>query len=396
MLGRTLSRLLSTLAILAASVAWIGWLYLHTAGDPTRSDRVAHAILDDPRARSEVAADIAQGIAGATNQAATQAARRAGLQQPTILVSGDDPSLQKAVDAALADPRIAANLIDAISAEHAIALGVKPAHPAVIDTTTLVAAVRFDLGGVDPVMAKAIPNVAAGQIKLPKAQIPLARQARTFANRWVGWLSLGALFGFVIAFLLGERERVLRRAGGWALGAGLAWAAIPPLITAAADAWVKSQAAVVKAIVHGVTGTVTATATLLAVAGVAMIVLSFVGARLVRGLGHGLAAAGGAAGAGAGVLAGPPVGGPPVGSPPASDPATGWSGAYPSPVHRSPSDRFAASDSWNPQSPPADPGVYDRFGQAGHARRQSVISVGPEATPPTDDGGWQAPVDPPA
>jgi hypothetical protein len=66
MLGRTLSRLLCTLAILAASVAWIGWLFLHTAGDPNRSDRIAHAILDDPRARQEVAADIAKGIAGAS------------------------------------------------------------------------------------------------------------------------------------------------------------------------------------------------------------------------------------------------------------------------------------------------------------------------------------------
>ena len=106
------------------------------------------------------------------------------------------------------------NLVDAISAEHAIAL-VEP-HPAVIDTTTLVAAVRFDLGGVDPAMAKAIPNVASGQIKLPKAQIPLARQARTFANRWVGWLSLGALLGFVLAFLLGEPARA---AAGGGLGA---------------------------------------------------------------------------------------------------------------------------------------------------------------------------------
>jgi hypothetical protein len=391
MLGRTLSRLLSTLAILAASVAWIGWLYLHTAGDPTRSDRIAHAILDNPQARQELAADIADGIAGAANQAATQAAARAGKQQPTILVSGDDPSLQKAVDEALGDPRIADNLIDAISAEHAIALGVKPAHPAVIDTATLVTAVRYYLANVDPVMAKAIPPMTSGQIKLPKAQIPLARQARTFANRWVGWLSLGALLGFVLAFLIGERARVLRRAGGWALGAGLTWAVIPPLITAAADAWVKSQAAVVKAIVHGVTGTVTATATGLAVAGVAAIVVSFVGGRLVN-FGHGLVGGGAPgkgsrpavpAGAAAGTVAPPPVGRQPVSS------AARWG------VRSSTDAGGPSSDSWNPQSPAPDPGVYDRFGHAGHTRRQSVISVGPPADPPTEVM-WTDPVDPPA
>ena len=137
----------------------------------------------------------------------------------------------------------------------------------------------------------------------------------------------------------------------------------------------------------------TAAATVLAIAGVAMIVLSFVGGRLLRGVGHGLAAAGGAGGvgAGAGVVAGPPLGGPP-----AAVPAAGWAGGSPSPIHRSPSDQFAASDSWNPQAPSPDPGVYDRFGQSGHARRQSVISVGPQTTPPADDGGWPPPVDPPA
>jgi hypothetical protein len=394
MLGRTLSRLLCTLAILAASVAWIGWLFLHTAGDPNRSDRIAHAILDDPRARQEVAADIAKGIAGAANQAATQAATRAGQQQSTILVSGDDPSLQKAVDEALGDPRIADNLIDAISAEHAIALGVKPAHPAVIDTATLVTAVRYYLINVDPVMAKAIPPMTSGQIKLPKAQIPLARQARTFANRWVGWLSLGAVLGFALAFLVGERARVVRRAGGWALGAGLTWAVIPPLITAAADAWVKSQAAVVKAIVHGVTGTVTVTATVLAIAGVAAIVLSFVGGRLVKGVGHGLAGAGAFAGRGtaaAGVPGGAAAGAvapPPVGRQ-AVSPTDRWG-------VRSPSDAGGPpTDSWTPHSSPADPGVYDRFGHSGHTRRQSVISVGPPDDPPTEGVVWADPADPP-
>jgi len=389
MLGRTLSRLLCTLAILAASVAWLGWLFLHTAGDPTRSDRIAHAILDDPRARQEVSADIARGIAGAANQAATQAATRAGLAQPTILVSGDDPSLQKAVDAALGDPRIADNLIDAISAEHAIALGVKPAHPAVIDTATLVTAVRFYLVKVDPVMAKAIPTMTSGQIKLPKAQIPLARQARTFANRWVGWLALGALAGFALAFLVGDRAGVLRRAGGWALGAGLTWAVIPPLITAAADAWVKSQAAVVKAIVHGVTGTVTATATLLALAGVAAIVVSFVGGRLVQGLGNGLAGARGR-GRRSGAAAVPP------GHQPVPSPASDWGARPRSDAYASPAAAGGPpSDTWTPHPPPPDPGVYDRFGQAGHSRRQSVISVGPPPDPPTD-GAWVDPANPPA
>ena len=66
MFGRTLARFVTTLSLLAASVAWMGWIYLHTVADPTRSDRIAHAILDDARARHEVAVDISNGLASAT------------------------------------------------------------------------------------------------------------------------------------------------------------------------------------------------------------------------------------------------------------------------------------------------------------------------------------------
>src|SRR5260370_580684 len=58
-------RLPTTVTLRAASVSWAGWVLLHTAGDPGRSDRIAHAVLDDPRARRDVANDIAAGIAAA-------------------------------------------------------------------------------------------------------------------------------------------------------------------------------------------------------------------------------------------------------------------------------------------------------------------------------------------
>ena len=174
----------------------------------------------------------------------------------------------------------------------------------------------------------------------------------------------------------------------------MTWAVIPPLITAAADAWVKSQAAVVKAIVHGVTGTVTVTATVLAVAGVAAIVLSFVGGRLVKGLGHGLSGAGafvgkGAAAVGVPAAASGAVAPPPVGTHAAS-PADRWG------VRSSSDGGGPPTDSWTPHSSPADPGVYDRFGHSGHTRRQSVISVAPPDGPPTEGVVWADPADPPS
>src|SRR4051794_41243955 len=59
MIRRAVARLLTVLALLAASVAWAGWVYLHTAGDPSRMPRVAHAVLDDPSARGELADAVA-------------------------------------------------------------------------------------------------------------------------------------------------------------------------------------------------------------------------------------------------------------------------------------------------------------------------------------------------
>ena len=220
MFGRTVARFLITLALLAASVAWLGWLFLHTAGDPTRSDRIAHAILDNPAARHEVAVDIADALAGATNKVLTA-------HHLPAVADGADPALQSAVDASLADPRIAANLVDAISAEHAEALGETPAHPPAIDTALLVTAVRAHLLPVEPALARAIPAVGPAAIKLPTAHIPFARQVRTAAKRWVGILALGAVAGLLAALLLGDRAQVLRRAGWWAIGAGLSWAIVP-------------------------------------------------------------------------------------------------------------------------------------------------------------------------
>ena len=45
MLGRMASRVLTSLALLCATFAWAGWVYLRTIGDPARSEKIATAVL---------------------------------------------------------------------------------------------------------------------------------------------------------------------------------------------------------------------------------------------------------------------------------------------------------------------------------------------------------------
>jgi hypothetical protein len=373
MLGQTIARSVTTLALLAASVAWVAWIYLHTAADPTRSDRIAHAILADPQARHEVAADVANGLAAATNKVL------ASHGQPAV-ADGADPALQSAVDAALADPRITANLVDAISAEHAIALGAVPAHPATIDTGPLVTAVRAHLLPVEPSVARAIPAVGAGEIHLPTARIPYARQVRTWATRWTGVLALGACAGLILALLIGDRAGVLRRAGFWALGAALTWALLPPLIAWAADHAVRSQAAVIRAVLRGATGPVTAAATALAIAGAACVGVSYLAPRVLTSSGGGRHRAGPAAPRAAPAFAAPPPGPAALGTLAPSPPSGTW---FPS------RGASAPTDTWTPHDPtPPPPVVYDQHGRFGdRTMRRPGVSRGAVGLDVTPDGG---------
>jgi len=387
MFGRTVARLVTTLALLAASVSWLGWVFLHTAGDPTRSDRIAHAILANPTARHEVAADIAGGLAAATNKALTA-------HHLPAVADGADPALQSAVDAALADPRIAANIVDAISAEHAEALGETPAHPAVIDTAALVTAVRVHLLPVEPAVAKAIPAVGPAAIHLPTAHIPFARQIRTQAKRWVGVLALGAAAGLLAALLLGDRARVLRRAGWWGVGAGLSWAIVPRLITWAGTTWISSQAAVIKAVVQGAAGAVSATATVLALGGVGAVVAGHLLPGVLGGVGGQNAAPRPRRHAAVPAVATQPAAGswsrmtPPI----AAGAAFGASAAAGRGRPR--------TDTWTPQGdrPPEPALVYDDHGQMtrGPLRRPGVTRVSSgQVTPVTSaPSGAAVEVDP--
>jgi hypothetical protein len=340
----------TVLALLAASVAWVGWVYLRTVADPARSSRIAHAILGDPLARREVTVGVSDSIATAANKSV--AARRLPLT-----VDGADPSLRAAVDAALSDPRIAANVLDAITAEHAEALGATPPHPAAVNTALLLAAVRAHLAPVDPQLAGALPALAPAQVRLPAVKIPYAGQARRWAEHWAHVLALGALAGLLLALLVGDRAAVLRRWGVWAIGAALSWAVLPPLAVWAGDTWAKSHAAVVRAVARGATAGVTAAAVVLVVGGTVAVVTSYVLPRLEEARWR----------AGAHARGARPAGAPPVAPvPPAQRGAVapGRAGS-PAAAAAAASTWGWSTDPWAPSGPPTDevPVLDDRTGK---------------------------------
>ena len=265
MIGRRVARLLVTMALLCASVAWTGWVVLQTVGDPSRSSRIAHAVLDDPAARDQIAADLASGLADAANSAAAAAAAGTNVRVPKI--DGDDPSLRAAVAAALADTRVTGNLTDALAAEHANLLGVEPKQPAMIDTALLVEVVSRALCAANPGLAAQLTSAAPKAVALPDVEIPFAAPTRRFATTAVPRLALVAVALVGVALLVGERPRVLRRVGAWGIGAGLMWVLVPRGLVWMSERWAPANAAVVRAVLHGATGVVTAMATLLLVGG---------------------------------------------------------------------------------------------------------------------------------
>ena len=227
-------------------------------------------MLDDPKAREQIAGDLASSLAAAANKAATAAAVGTGINVPKI--DGNDPALRSAVASALADTRVTRNVTDALAAEHANLLGVEPKQPATIDTALLIDVVTRGLGAANPALARQLTAAAPKSIALPDIEIPLARQVRGFASTAVPRLALLALVLVGAAFLLGDRGRVLQRAGTWAFGAGLLWVAIPRVLIWATETWAPGNAAVVRALLLGATGVVTAMAMCLVVIGAASII----------------------------------------------------------------------------------------------------------------------------
>jgi hypothetical protein len=288
-MARGLARALTGLALLCASFAWAGWIYLHTIGDPNRLERVATAVVGDPAARTEIAASFT------------------GQLVDTLGIDGElRPVVESAVVGALSDPRVTDDVIAAIGASHANALGVDDDRPTTIDTAGFMVAVRDQLVQISPEAADRIPVDGVGELTLPRFQPPGVGTLRRLAEPAVNSLALVALGLLGLSLLLGERRSTLRRYGVWALCSGLGWLLVPIIVNAAARTWADGVDAIVAAALTESRSTVLPVAMAIAGSGVAALVVS-----LLPAPGSSTRSAAAAASAG-------PVG--PVGRVPASGP----------------------------------------------------------------------------
>ena len=256
-MARGLARALTGLALLCASFAWAGWIYLHTIGDPNRLERVATAVVDDPAARAEIAASFT------------------GQLVDTLGIDGElRPVVESAVVGALSDPRVTDDVIAAIGASHANALGVDDERSTTIDTAGFMVAVRDQLVQISPEAADRIPVDGVGELDLPRFQPPGVGTLRRIAEPAVNTLAVAALGLLGLSMLLGDRRSTLRRYGIWALCSGLGWLLVPIIVNAAARAWADGVDAIVAAALSESRRTVLPVAMAIAASGVAAVVVS--------------------------------------------------------------------------------------------------------------------------
>lgn len=259
MLGRVASRMLTSLAVLCATLAWAGWVFLNTIGNADRSGDVAAAVLDDPAAREQVATVFALQLVRAT-----------GVDRSNIDV------VESAVSAALDDPRLSAEVVDALGAAHSSALGVDDGADTAIDPNAMLAAVRDQVALVSPELAAQLPDGSLPVVELPEFHPPGIAAARRVAESATQVLALAAAVLAVVALAFGDRRSVLRRIGLWGMLSGVSWVLLPIAVVAGARAWASDVDAIVEAAVRASVDGVMPVAIVLVACGAIALVLSFV------------------------------------------------------------------------------------------------------------------------
>ena len=255
-----LSRLLVRLAILVASLAWAGFVFTQTVGDPGRGERIAAAVLADDDARAEVAAPITSAVMS-----------RFGVppeQRPVVAAQ---------VDRVLSEPAGAQSFIDPFAGSWARMLGEDDPRPTEFDLAPLLA--QF-AATAPPGVAEGLPPVpdrlpVAG-VPLPRAQLGWMADVRSVISAAVVPLALLAVALFAVAFAIGDRRRVLRRIGVWAILAGASWIVIPPALVWLTRRWAPGADAVASAALDEAVSGLLPVAVVLAAVGALALVGSFV------------------------------------------------------------------------------------------------------------------------
>ena len=257
---RGLATLILGLSLVLATMAWSGFVMLHTVLDPGRSERLADEMLDNPVLRGVIVDAVADSL---------QAAVPAGVEVPR-------DQLEAAASTALDDPRAEALVRDGIVRIHRNALeGVD--EPVTLDAAAFGAAARDSLVAARPELGPVLPPAPSVAVTLPDAGLSFLGRIRDLLERAVTTAALVALAGAVLALLIArDRPGVLRRVSLWAFAASAFWLLLGFGLPWLAEQVAPASAAVFAAAVEVFLGAMIPPALTLAGFGVALIVVSLV------------------------------------------------------------------------------------------------------------------------
>ena len=226
------ARLILRLAIAAASLAWAGFVFTHTVGDPDRGERIAEAVLADDAARAQVVGPIT-----------------AAVMRSTGLPSDESPFVAAQVEAILRQPDGASAFVDAFAGGWARTLGNNDRRGSQVDIAPFLADIAAARPGLD---LTEVPTAAVvpATVPIPRADLPWFGDLRRAIEATILPLAVLAAVGMATAFAIGDRRWVLRRVGIWAAVAGAGWLVAPLVAVWAARQWATGADEVVRVAVE--------------------------------------------------------------------------------------------------------------------------------------------------
>jgi hypothetical protein len=246
------------LALLLGSLAWSGFLALRTVFEPDRSREIAQELLENDQVIDQLASNLGDAL---------QAAVPAEVPLP-------EGAIEAAAATALSDPAVQQLVLLAFVNSHRAFLGDGDA-PSEIDLTPVAESVRTSLVATVPSLAALMPSSPNLVVSLPTEHIPDASPLRSLLEKAVPTLALLALGGAVLALLAtNDRPSILRRAGYWALATTALYLLLGFGLPRLLREIVPDQGEVIAALLSALLRTTIKPSIVLAVCGVALIVVS--------------------------------------------------------------------------------------------------------------------------
>jgi hypothetical protein len=256
MIRRSIAGLILGPSLLIGSLAWSGFVALRTIFDPDRSSEVAEELLDNDEVMSQLTENVANAI---------EALLPAG-------VGLSDEQIEQVAGEILEDPEVEEAVLEAFAAAHGAFLGENDA-PQTLDLTAASDALSAAVADVTGLESPA--EVPALRVELPTDRIPDAGPIRDFFEASVPILAAMALAGCLLALLTTtDRSAVLTKAGIWALSSTAFFLVLGFGVPWLLGRYAPDQAQVFGALVTALLRTTLIPSVVLALCGVAAIVVA--------------------------------------------------------------------------------------------------------------------------